>query len=91
MADKQSVAEFYNGRSIFITGATGFMGKALLEKLLRSCPGIKQVYILIRPKRGKDVSQRLEELLGSTVKFSTSDVTCSNLKYHFSRQFTVHN
>lgn len=73
MAEKQSVSEFYNGRSIFITGATGFMGKALLEKLLRSCPGIKNVYILIRPKKGKDVSQRLEELLGSTVKFA-SDV-----------------
>lgn len=43
------------------------MGKALVEKLLRSCPGIKNVYILIRPKRGKDVSQRLEELLASKV------------------------
>ena len=34
------IADFYNGQSAFITGATGFMGKVLVEKLLRSCPQI---------------------------------------------------
>ena len=33
-----SIVEFYNGRDVFITGATGFMGKCLVEKLLRSIP-----------------------------------------------------
>lgn len=27
--------EFYRGKSIFITGGTGFLGKLFLEKLLR--------------------------------------------------------
>nr|CAD7567382.1 unnamed protein product [Timema californicum] len=39
------------------------MGKVLVEKLLRSCPGIKNIYLLIRPKRGKDVSSRMSDLL----------------------------
>lgn len=58
---------FYRDRSIFITGATGFMGKVLVEKLLRCCPGIKTIYLLMRPKRGRDVRTRLEELIKTKV------------------------
>lgn len=61
--DYISVPEFYSGRSIFITGGTGFMGKVLVEKLLRSCPGIKNIYLLIRPKRGQEINLRLSEIL----------------------------
>lgn len=66
------VKEFYRDRSIFITGGTGFMGKVLVEKLLRSCPGIKNIYLLMRPKRGQDVQQRLQELLNAPVMTPTS-------------------
>lgn len=62
-----SVKDFYRDRSIFITGGTGFMGKVLVEKLLRSCPDIKNIYLLIRPKKGQDVQQRLQELLNAPV------------------------
>ncbi|XP_067626537.1 putative fatty acyl-CoA reductase CG5065 [Eurosta solidaginis] len=60
-----SIPQFYAGRSVFITGGTGFMGKVLVEKLLRSCPDIKNIYLLIRPKRGQEVSARLNELLSA--------------------------
>ena len=63
-----SVKDFYRGRSIFITGGTGFMGKVLVEKLLRSCPGIKNIYLLMRSKKGQNVQQRLEELLNAPVR-----------------------
>ena len=62
-----SIPEFYKGRDVFITGATGFMGKALLETLLRTCPDVGHIYVLIRPKRGKDVSHRVVEMLRSPV------------------------
>lgn len=66
-ADGQ-VVDFYDGESVFVTGGTGFVGKALIEKLLRSCPGLKNIYLLIRPKRGKDIECRFQELLENPVR-----------------------
>lgn len=57
-----SIPEFYNDQDIFITGGSGFIGKVLIEKLLRSCPGIKTIYILMRPKKGKDITERLKAI-----------------------------
>ncbi|KAL1454361.1 hypothetical protein WDU94_010630 [Cyamophila willieti] len=54
--------EFYRGKTVFLTGGTGFMGKTLMEKLLRSCPHIKHIYLLVRPKRGKDIQERVEDI-----------------------------
>jgi fatty acyl-CoA reductase len=62
MADSP-VTEFYRDRCIFVTGATGFVGKVLIEKLLRSCRGIDQIYLLIRPKTNVNVHYRLQELI----------------------------
>ncbi|KAL3270689.1 hypothetical protein HHI36_021217 [Cryptolaemus montrouzieri] len=60
-----TISEFFQGKTVFITGGTGFMGKVLLEKLLRSCPGVSKVYLLIRPKKGQNAHERLSELLCS--------------------------
>jgi fatty acyl-CoA reductase len=55
------IQEFYKGRSVLITGATGFCGKMLLETLLRSCPHIGNIYVLMRPKKDQDVNERAGE------------------------------
>lgn len=65
--DYTSIAKLYTDRSVFITGGTGFMGKVLVEKLLRSCPGIKNIYLLIRPKKGQETAARLNDLLNTPV------------------------
>lgn len=67
MKELIGVAEFYKGRSVFITGATGFMGKVLVEKLLRSCPEIGSLYLLMRPSKGKDAATRLKDLTNNPV------------------------
>ena len=35
------------------------MGKVLVEKLLRSCPDIERLYLVVRPKAGKLPSDRI--------------------------------
>ncbi|CAG9854988.1 unnamed protein product [Phyllotreta striolata] len=61
--EPSQVAHWYRNQHVFVTGATGFMGKILVEKILRSCPEVAAVYILIRTKKGKDSAQRLEDFL----------------------------
>lgn len=63
-----SVAEYYAGKSVLITGATGFMGKVLVEKLLRSCPEVKALYILVRPKAGQSMQQRVSDMMKCKVR-----------------------
>jgi alcohol-forming fatty acyl-CoA reductase len=47
------------GRSILVTGATGFLGTALVERLLRSVPGCS-VALLVRPGRRATASDRAQ-------------------------------
>jgi len=64
------VCNFYDGQSILITGGTGFLGKVILEKLLRDCKGIKNIYVLLRPKSGVDPRRRIDQELTNSVVFS---------------------
>ncbi|XP_046737953.1 fatty acyl-CoA reductase 1-like [Diprion similis] len=66
-SNMSEIQQFYVGKNIFITGGTGFLGVVLIEKLLRSCRDIGIIYILIRPKKGKSVEERLDALLGEKV------------------------
>ena len=51
------IPEALDGKRIFITGSTGFVGTALVERLLRGAPGCK-LTLLIRPSRKRTVEQR---------------------------------
>lgn len=35
---KIGIKEFYAGKNVLLSGCTGFLGKVVLEKLLRTCP-----------------------------------------------------
>lgn len=61
------IADSLKGKHIFITGGTGFLGKVLLEKILRRAPDIGKIYLLVRAKKGKQPHSRLDELFASPV------------------------
>ena len=84
-----SVAEFYRGKAVLITGGTGFMGKVLLEKLLRSCPGVTKLYVILRPKRNKSVSERRDMLLKTQASVTPVPQSLSNPVNHVSMHFLL--
>ena len=53
------IPEALAGKRIVVTGATGFLGTALVERLLRSVPGCELV-LLVRPGRRSTVAQRAQ-------------------------------
>ena len=58
--------EVYSGKTILLTGGTGFLGTALVEKILRSLPDLGRLYLVIRPSRGKSAADRFErDVLGA--------------------------
>ena len=57
---------FYKGRNVLLTGATGFVGKCVLEKLLRDTEVCK-IFVLIRSLPGSSIQERLStSILQST-------------------------
>ncbi|XP_065216397.1 putative fatty acyl-CoA reductase CG5065 [Planococcus citri] len=67
MAEDSQISSFYAYKKILITGGTGSMGKVLIWKLLHSCPKLDTVYVLIRPKYGKNRISRKSELFSSPI------------------------
>ncbi|XP_044763926.1 fatty acyl-CoA reductase wat-like isoform X2 [Coccinella septempunctata] len=60
------ILNFYENANVFITGGTGFLGKILIEKLLRST-SVSTLYLLVRPKKGKDVETRIKNIFEDVI------------------------
>ncbi|KAF9116763.1 cyclin-dependent kinase inhibitor far1 [Mortierella sp. AM989] len=73
--------EFYTSNStIFLTGATGFVGKTILEKLLRSFPQITKVYLLVRISGTKTLQSRVENDIFASRIFDTLKAQFSSIE-----------
>ncbi|HUP19782.1 MAG TPA: AMP-binding protein [Gemmatimonadota bacterium] len=69
------ITGFLTGKRILLTGATGFLGQPLVEKILWAAPDVERIHVLIRPKRqfGGDVLSATERLEGELFQSSVFD------------------
>jgi alcohol-forming fatty acyl-CoA reductase len=66
---RSEVKEFFRDKTVLITGTTGFVGKVLLEKMIRCLPDIKRIYLMLRPRPNMTLSQRVQEQIFSAELF----------------------
>lgn len=68
-ASSSRVLEQLRGKRVLITGTTGFLGKVVLEKLIRAVPDIGDIYLLIRGNRQypEGRARFLEDVASSSV------------------------
>lgn len=65
-AGDSPIQQLYANKTILVTGATGFVGKCLIQRLLQTCH-VKRIYILLRGKRGQSVATREQSYLNEDV------------------------
>ncbi|KAM1306330.1 hypothetical protein ACFX2H_008733 [Malus domestica] len=60
MHDDIGILKFLRGKGFFITGATGFLAKVLIEKILRTAPDVGKIFLLIKAKNKEAAMERLK-------------------------------
>ncbi|XP_044478672.1 fatty acyl-CoA reductase 2, chloroplastic-like [Mangifera indica] len=62
------ILEFLPAKNYFVTGATGFLGKAIIEKLLRAAPSVCKIYLLIKAENEEAALERIKtEIIDSNL------------------------
>lgn len=60
-----SILHFLENKTVLVTGATGFIAKIFVEKILRVQPNVKKLYLLLRAADTKAATQRFQnEIIG---------------------------
>ncbi|PIN07955.1 Alcohol-forming fatty acyl-CoA reductase [Handroanthus impetiginosus] len=63
------IAQNLEGKTVLVTGGTGFLAKILVEKILRVQPDVKKLFLLVRSSNVKSVEQRLHHEVKNTELF----------------------
>ena len=64
------IKNFYRDKTIFLTGCTGFVGKVLLEKIIRTFPDFRRIFVMIRAKKNMSLEERFAKSIFSSEIFT---------------------
>lgn len=65
------IVSILKGKRFFVTGATGFLGKVFIEKILRTVPDVGKIYLLIKAKNMDAAMERLKNEIINTELFTS--------------------
>ncbi|XP_062086573.1 probable fatty acyl-CoA reductase 4 [Humulus lupulus] len=64
----ESMELFLENKTILVTGATGFLAKLFVEKILRVSPKVKRIYLLLRASDSNSATHRMHtQVIGKEV------------------------
>ena len=89
-SEQSEIIQFYNEGKVLITGSTGFIGKALTEKLLRTCVTVSTIYLLIRPKKGQSCEERCNDLLQNPVSMLLLCIHCQKDNFRRTNDYSCY-
>lgn len=85
-----SILHFLQDKTILVTGATGFLAKVLVEKILRVQPNVKKLYLLLRAADAKSATHRLHnEIIGKDLFKVLKEKLGANFNSFISEKLTV--
>ena len=64
-----SIRQALAGRSLFLTGGSGFVGKVWLAMVLDQLPEVERIYVFLRPKASVPARQRFEKMINTSPAF----------------------
>ncbi|XP_071701092.1 fatty acyl-CoA reductase 3-like [Rutidosis leptorrhynchoides] len=85
-----SIVDFLENKVILITGATGFLAKIFLEKILRVQPNVKKLYLLVRAANAESALQRFKtEAVAKDLFKLLKEIHGTNLQTYLSKKVTM--
>ncbi|XP_058779709.1 alcohol-forming fatty acyl-CoA reductase-like [Vicia villosa] len=90
MEEIGSILHFLEDKTILVIGATGFLAKIFLEKVLRVQPNVKKLFLLLRASDDKSAASRLQnEILAKDLFNSLKEKLGTNFKSFISEKLTL--
>ncbi|CAL5000565.1 unnamed protein product [Urochloa decumbens] len=87
--DASRIVGYFKGKSILITGSTGFLGKIVVEKILRVQPDANKIYLLVRGTTDASAQERVQQEVIDTELFGLLREKHGNGFQHFIHEKVV--
>ncbi|KDP34802.1 hypothetical protein JCGZ_10582 [Jatropha curcas] len=86
----EKITQFLERKTVLVTGATGFLAKVFLEKLLRVQPNVKKLYLLLRAADTSSVNQRFyNEVIGKDLFRVVKEKLGANLNSIIAKKIAI--